>query len=124
MLRLCGRGIRTGSRLHVHGVAVVQWGPRYGLPPIPARVAYGSQWRGLSSPSGKEDDSDNAPNKQQQPAVSKTRAKAEALMAATAKGVVSASRSTLDFFLHPLLIPKKLNIIWGHIKDAAHHYWV
>ena len=40
------------------------------------------------------------------------------------KSFVSAARSTLDFFLYPNLMPKKLNKAWSHAKDTFQHYWV
>lgn len=46
-------------------------------------------------------------------------------MAGTAaKSIVAAWKGTADFFMHPQLIPKKMNEAWIGIKDVAQHYWV
>lgn len=109
MLRLCARGIKGGIRAH----SAVRWPHRV---PIMRYQCY----REFSSPSPWGPDPDSGKKSSSK----STGAQIQAFVNSATKGVVTLSRSTLNFFLHPALIPKKLNYAWGEIKDVFHHYWV
>jgi hypothetical protein len=111
MLRLCARGIRgrggvTALPLSLRGVAL--YGPQ---PPAPPGISQSRRELSSAGPWGSGG---------KKPPVKTTESRIKAVVGA----VKSVSRSTLDFFLHPTLIPRKLNYVWGKIKDEAYHYWI
>lgn len=103
MLRL---SLRRVYRIHCNA-STAPW-------PRPSCRAF--YWRDFGS--NRETD-----NKDKGPETSPTK-KAESPTQSMVKGLVSGTRATVNFFLHPTLIPKKMNGMWASVKDVAKHYWV